>query len=76
MGSQKTRQKESVRYPWDTWLARVGTFRLRRNEDFDCATHGMAIQIRTAAWNRKMRVSVLTEGDTLIVRVVERKEPF
>lgn len=52
------------RYPWDKWFRRK-KFVLRRGRDFMCMTHGMAVQVRTAAKNRNLQVSVMIEEDNL-----------
>ena len=57
------------RYPWDEWLAHKRTFRLRKGKDFQCASYVMGVQVRTAAAKRDLKVSIIIEGDTLIITV-------
>ena len=44
-------------YPWDDWFAK-SEFTLVRGKHFDCMTHSMIAQIRTAARQRKKQVAV------------------
>lgn len=57
-----------VRYPWDKWLAK-SRLRLVRGRHFQCMPHSMSVQVRNAAANRRLRVSVQIQEDILIVTV-------
>ena len=55
-----------VRYPWEQWLSRKRV-RLQRGRDYHCMTHSMAVQIRTAAYRLRKKVSVLIDDDGITV---------
>lgn len=57
------------KYPWEEWLSRRHTFRLKKGVDFDSAIHSMSVQIRQAAAERGKRVSVFIVDDTLMITV-------
>lgn len=64
------KKKKPTRYPWDKWFGR-SKFRLVRGKHFQCATHGMAGQIRNAAVLYGVKVSIKVKEDTLVVTVHE-----
>lgn len=63
MGEKK--RKVAGEYPWDKWF-RKSRFTLVEGTDFTCAIHGMASQIRTKASKRKLRVSLVIHGRTIV----------
>lgn len=65
--------KTTEGYPWELWF-KMNEFTLRRGRDYNCQVHGMAVQIRQRAKDRGLRVSVLTQGDSLHVTVLERDD--
>lgn len=66
------KKPDPVRYDWDKLFKR-DSFTVTRGIDYDCLPHGMAQQIRNEAARRKCRVSVVFDGDSLIVTVTKRK---
>lgn len=50
------------RYPWDEWFKK-STFTLKKGRDYVCQTHGMSVQVRTAAAKRGLYVSIETDTD-------------
>ncbi len=74
-GEQTPKKKENDNVqqpqhdPWDKWLKRK-RFRLVRGRHYNCMPHSMGVQVRTAAANRGLRVSVLINEDTLLVEVL------
>lgn len=55
-----------ARHPWDKWFKKR-KFRLTRGVHFDGMPHAMSVQVRSAARDRDIRVSVTINGDTLTV---------
>lgn len=60
-------------YDWDAWLAK-DRFVLRRGKDYSCPTSSIIQQLRQAASNRKVQLSVDDRGTEVAVQVVGRKE--
>lgn len=58
------------KYTWDKWFARK-KFRLVRGKHFDCMPHSMGVQVRMAASNRGLRVSVQIDEERLTVSVIK-----
>ncbi len=58
--------KRYARHPWDKWFKKR-KFRLVRGPDFQGMPHAMSVQVRSAALDRDIQVSVTIEGDTLTV---------
>lgn len=63
-----TKKATVIRYPWDRWFVR-GEFTARRGKDFKCKPHSMAIQIRTEAAKRGLKVSVYIEDKSVKAKV-------
>lgn len=61
-----------VRYPWSKWFLR-GRFTLRRGRDYECASHGMAQQVRNTAYKRGVTVSLEVGDDHVKVQVGGRR---
>ena len=55
-------------YFWESWFSRP-SFRLTRGSDFHCGSGTMCQNIRTAASERGVSVSIRERGDELLVRV-------
>lgn len=55
-------------YFWESWFSR-SSFRLRRGVDYRCGQGTMAQNIRTAASERGLSVSITEREDGLTVRV-------
>jgi hypothetical protein len=58
-------RKIHAEYSWDKWFNKTH-FTLVQGTDFTCAIHGMASQIRTKASKRKLRVSLIIHGRTIV----------
>lgn len=69
------RGRKVVRYPWDDWFGHK-SFTLKKGEDgdYNCATHGMAAQIRNVADARQVRVSLRIEENGAIHVTVRGKK--
>lgn len=61
-----TNSKEQVRYDWGRWFKRK-RFLLVRGIHYECLPHGMAQQVRNAAAERGLRVSIRFVDSTLVV---------
>lgn len=60
-------------YPWEEWFSQK-EFVLTRGKDFDCQTHGMVAQIRTAVKKhlpKKAKVSIEVVEEEIKVRRVK-----
>lgn len=57
-------KREQYDYPWDRWLKKRSIL-LRRGIDYRCQSHCLGILARGAAKNRKIRVRVQIDGDTV-----------
>ena len=55
-------------YPWDSWLARDRIV-LRRGKDYQCSQSVMAQQIRNAAVQRGLRVSLEDRLDSFLIHI-------
>ena len=67
--STVTKQKHEP-YPWVSWF-RKKKLVLTRGEDFECQTHGMVAQIRTAVKKhlpKRAKVSIEVVEDEITVR--------
>lgn len=60
------------RHPWKTWFAK-SKFVLHQGEHFDCQTHSMVAQIRSAARKHHVSVSIqVSEGTSIQVTIKKR----
>ena len=61
------------RYPWEKWFTKKGKkdgiFHLKRGREFTCQPHSMAQQVRNAAAARRVKVSIVIDGDQLSVQL-------
>lgn len=62
------KRKKHPGYPWGRWFAK-SRIRLVRGKHFDCMPHSMAVQIRTAAPNYGVSVSIKIKEDVLLVTI-------
>ena len=62
-------------YPFDDWFLACarGAVVLRRGRDYACQTHGMAQQVRQAAFTRGITLRIEIDGDTIRVNALGRK---
>lgn len=60
-------------YDWGDWFAHR-RFTLHKGMDYDCSQSSISQQVRNAASERGLRVSVIEGEDSVTVVVVERKE--
>ncbi len=67
---KKKRRKPSPPHPWDRWFSHK-TFRLVRYKHYHCQPHSMAAQVRNAAGNRKLLVSVLMDEGLITVTITK-----
>lgn len=64
----KAHQGPGRGYPWLKWFKKA-RWELRRGQDYSCAPHSMAMQIRQQAHKRQVPVSVTIDEETLHVLV-------
>lgn len=69
----RTKRFKASPYPWDDWfddLNEDGTNNkiLVKGVEFNCQPHSMAVQLRRAAFEFKFKVSVIIEGDRIVIR--------
>lgn len=57
-------------YDWDEWFA-LGGFTLVRGEDYVCSQSAICQQVRSAASNRKLSVSIVEADNAVIVEVLD-----
>lgn len=60
-----------IKYDWERWF-RLRRFQLRRGEDYDCSQSAMSQQVRNAASQRSLRVSIVEGTDRITVLVADR----
>lgn len=60
-------------YDWDSWMGKKKFF-LRRGKDYRCGTGAMTQQIRTAAWKRGLKVTLVEDGSGIHVIVNRSKD--
>ena len=58
------------RHPWDKWFG-YRQFALKKGRQYTCQSHTMAQQVRNAAAERDMKVSIRILGDRITVIVKE-----
>jgi hypothetical protein len=66
-------KKKHAPYPWIRWFKKQ-RFVLERGRHFECQTHGMVAQIRSAAKKylpRKARISIEVAEDVIAVTVIK-----
>jgi len=56
------------KYPWEQWFARK-RLRLVKGQQYDCQPHSMAQQVRNAAYDYGVRVSIQIIGDVVLVTI-------
>ena len=70
--SVSIRTMPSKRYDWDKWLKRR-RFKLHQGTDYDCSHSAIVQQVRSAACDRGVSVSVRENGDSIEVLVVRKR---
>ena len=61
-------KKKPKRHPWDKWFKRK-RFKLIAGKHYDCMTHSMAQQVRNAAFDRGIEVSITIKPEHPITGV-------
>ncbi len=58
----------NYKYPWEKWFSRT-RFTIKKGKHYDCMTHAMAVQVRSAATRFGVSVSIAVGEDMLKVKV-------
>ena len=58
-----------MKYPWEKWLSKK-RFTLKKGKHFKCSLTAMAQQVRNNAADRELKVSVSTNDELRLLKVV------
>jgi hypothetical protein len=70
LGTKETTMPARRKYNWEEWFGRPVTL-LTRGADYNCSQSIMCAVIRNEASERRVRIRLRDEGDSIIIEVVD-----